>query len=581
MKRSTGNRRDVAVELASEILTGLGSSVALKANGLLLSDPRKLIDMEVNPSEYDDASLFAVDYLAVNLMSKFDSFDIGVDRVAAAMEKFFKAEESCKLAALNLQSLRRGVIKFDSPLHWVFHSARAKIGRALGPFSWDLASRHFSFGPGATIGLPRLKSDGHSKYGILKPSVTEACAEMAVACISRNREWYSYLLSHLGPDPSTWFNYVPGNRVTTVPKSAKTDRVIAIEPQMNMYVQKGIGGLIRRRLLKVGVNLNDQTHNQRLANEGSIDGLLATVDLSSASDTVSLALVEELLPPDWTEAIKLCRSSVGTLPDGSKILYRKVSSMGNGYTFELESLIFWALTESVIDYLRLLDRRIGVYGDDLIMSTEAVPLLREVLEFVGFNFNSSKSFWTGNFRESCGKHYFSGTDVTPFYLRKKVDTDERLIWFANSVRVAAWRLLGSNYGLDRRLEKAWRTALKRLPRGFVSKHLGPLWSNGQMNDSCIGVDFDEATPIPKRGRLATYEGWCYQGLKRVFVSKVKCDLISFIRWVDVVGLREPVKPPMPFEATESVSYVEFPTSRYKLRTVKCVAPQWAGTGPWI
>lgn len=144
-----------------------------------------------------------------------------------------------------------------------------------------------------------------------------------------------------------------GNKVTTVPKNSKTDRVIAIEPLMNMYVQKGIGGAIRHSLRSVGINLNDQTSNQRLAREGSLQGKLATVDLSSASDSVSLLLVEELLPPDWVAAIKLCRSPCGVLPDGSVINYQKVSSMGNGFTFELESLIFWAACSSVCQYLRL------------------------------------------------------------------------------------------------------------------------------------------------------------------------------------------------------------------------------------
>lgn len=578
--KSKGDSCNITVLLAAEVLRGLGSTVSERARVLLTEDPRALLDLEVNPLDYEDASRFAVDYLSVSLMSKFDSFDIGVDRVAAALEKFRSAEESCKQARLNLLSLRRGEISFLSPLHWVFHSARVKIERALGPFSWDLASQYFSFGPGACIGIPRRKSDGHYKYGCLKPSVTEACADLAVACISRNREWKNHL-SQLSPDPASWFTYVAGNRVTTVPKNAKTDRIIAIEPQMNMYVQKGIGGLMRRRLRRVGVDLNDQTSNQRLAREASISGGLATIDLSSASDTVSLALVEELLPVDWVEAIKLCRSPVGDLPSGERIVYRKVSSMGNGFTFELESLIFWALSESVVDFLELSDRRVGVYGDDIVVATEAVTLLQEVLEFAGFKFNGSKSFWKGNFRESCGKHYFSGTDVTPFYIRTGVDTRERLIWLANSIRVMAWRLLGSDYGLDGRLEQSWRRVLSRLPRDFVKRHRGPLWLNGQMSDHCIGVDFDESRPILARkskiSDFSSWDGFLYMGFKRIHAKKTKCDLPSFIRWVDVRGLRESCEVP----PCEGVSFVEYSTSRYKLCTVKCITPQWAGTGPWI
>ena len=43
------------------------------------------------------------------------------------------------------------------------------------------------------------------------------------------------------------------NRLMTVPKNARTDRVIAAEPDWNMFFQLGLGASIRARLQKVGL----------------------------------------------------------------------------------------------------------------------------------------------------------------------------------------------------------------------------------------------------------------------------------------------------------------------------------------
>lgn len=459
--RSYARRR--TLDFAARILSSLDGSISWGSSVLVVSDPMRYLELEVNPRTYQDVDHFRDDYFAVELMSKYDNFDLTIDREAVALEKFFHAEDQCAEAANRLRKLARGQVSITSPLSWILHSSRVKIASLLRSFDWDEAARYFSFGPGASIGTPRNRSSGHHKYGHLSPSVTQACSALAAACISRNREWYNHLCP-LGQDPLEKLSFSRGNRVTTVPKNAKTDRVIAIEPMMNMYVQKGIGGVIRSRLRKIGIDLNDQGVNQALAREGSLTGTLATVDLSSASDCISLRLVEDLLPTDWFSAIEASRSPVGVLPSGEEIFYRKVSSMGNGYTFELESLIFWAITSSVVDFLQLQDRRVGVYGDDIVVHVDAVPLLAETLSFVGFTFNRKKSFWEGHFRESCGKHYFNGIDVTPFYIRKDVDSDERLIWLANTIRQQAWRMLGSSWGCDARLEEAWHDVVKAISR---------------------------------------------------------------------------------------------------------------------
>jgi hypothetical protein len=276
-----------------------------------------------------------------------------------------------------------------------------------------------------------------------------------------------------GSDPLTWVTAVPGSVFTTVPKSFDTDRGIAKETDMDMYVQKGIGDMLRRRLRGVGIDLNDQSRNQALARIGARTGSLATIDLSSASDSVSLSIVEELLPRDWFTALCQCRASWIKLPDKWHRL-QKISSMGNGYTFELESLIFWALSSAVLEAYGIEDKRLGIYGDDIVIHNSAVEPLINLLGYQGFRVNSSKSFWTGPFRESCGKHYFLSQDVTPIYVKEDLSGKNRYYWFLNSIRL--WLAQTGLY--DSRWESTLHYLFKLLlPRRSDRRCVPPHMSN--------------------------------------------------------------------------------------------------------
>jgi hypothetical protein len=262
---------------------------------------------------------------------------------------------------------------------------------------------------------------------------------------------------------------VAGNSIIVVPKSYKTGRTIAKEPDMNIYIQKGIGQEIRRRLYLVGVTLNDQTRNQQAALIGSLDGSLATIDLSMASDTVASSLVDFLLPNDWFWALEQARSPSGTLPSGEVIHYQKFSSMGNGYTFELESLFFWAIAQEVCcRWSNERDHRVCVYGDDIVVPTEFAQRLLGRLFQAGFKPNENKTFFSGPYRESCGKHYYLGHDVTPFYIRKPVRKLDRLFLAHNNLKRWSLRVdLDVTEGLQALRQLApsrWREP--RLPDGF-------------------------------------------------------------------------------------------------------------------
>jgi hypothetical protein len=143
--------------------------------------------------------------------------------------------------------------------------------------------------------------------------------------------------------------------------------------------------------------------------------------------------------------------------------------MGNGYTFELESLIFWAICQQVC-CPNINEREISVcvYGDDLIVPSIHYEALVERLAQAGFTPNMKKSFSSGPYRESCGKHYYLGADITPFYVRRPVQELDRLFLAHNNVY--RW---GERTGVEvsslltevRQLAPAkWRNP--RLPDGF-------------------------------------------------------------------------------------------------------------------
>jgi len=359
--------------------------------------------------------------------SKYDDGKPSPEKEKLTWERFHDAERSC-------QAANRKITRWSGPNidpYWV--CVKARIREVLGLFSWDECAKHFGFGPGASTRLTRAKCFAAYKYSGI-PESTSGNVTLASCAIRMIPIWNQIVLAR-GGSPDRLCQVVDGNDIITVPKNYKTDRTIAKEPCMNMYVQKGIGQVIRSRLNRIGVTLDDQTRNQRAAREGSLTGQLATVDLSMASDTVARELVHWLLPTPWLDALEQCRSQRGVLPSGEIIHYQKFSSMGNGYTFELESLIFWAIAQECCRPFRCdeTETSVCVYGDDVVIPTQFYESFVQRLSEVGFTPNPKKSWFEGPYRESCGKHYYLGTEVTPFYVRRPVKTLDRLFLAHNNV----------------------------------------------------------------------------------------------------------------------------------------------------
>jgi len=416
-------------------------------------------------------------YLIGEVFSKFDDGRRDPRKVATTWERFHEAERLCFET-----NQRLAVTGFKGPFEPAMVLARRIAAKILGKFDWDAAADGFDFGPGASTRLRRRESDAAYKFSG-NPESTIGNAILANAAICHVPVW-KQTLTELGEEGVGYVKIVPGNRIVTVPKNYKTDRTIAIEPCMNMYIQKGIGALMRRRLKAAGCDLDDQTRNQRLARVGSITGTLATIDLSMASDTISRELVSRIIRPDWLEALEQSRSPFGVLPSGKKIFYQKFSSMGNGYTFELESLIFYSLALAWTHLHGEEVTRVSVYGDDIILPSTVAGSFCGLLQFCGFKVNEKKSYWTGPFRESCGKHYYLGHDISPFYIRRPVNNLTELFLLHNNLQRWAWR--AEMDCLDNLLRSIRRLAPARWRR--------PSLPDGYGDGAFIGLP-DEVYPV--------------------------------------------------------------------------------------
>ena len=490
------------LELISGILERIpGTHAAAVSYFIASGEYKRAAELRADPRDFDDPDGFALALLSTSLIRKYPGLPGSSRKRDVAIEKWRACEEQCGLTNERLRQFRIG--ELDTHHHEAFRLARKKIQKLLGTFRWSKVAEFFNFGPGSTTRLPFAKRHLPFKYGIA-PETTFDNLASARAVISLSPVWTLSTGGRVTGGCCPCFSLREHSKVTTVPKDAFIDRVIAIEPDMNMFVQKGFGGFIRQRLKLVGIDLDDQTLNQLLARSGSATGSLATLDLSSASDTVSYELVRELLPPDWFEALLSCRTHESRLPSGEIVSLQKFSAMGNGFTFELESLIFWALCSAVCqNHIGREGLRVSVYGDDLIVKTEDYEAVVQILEFSGFTVNLKKSFASGPYRESCGKHYFHGRDVTPITITKEMTHVSRLLLFCNNIQRWALRR-GQNLYRCSSVREVYQFGVSHLPRHFQKARLPEGYGDGSLLGS-----FDEC--LPKRAR-GGWDGWMVQGV---------------------------------------------------------------------
>lgn len=462
-------------KVALNLMEGLDSARSLTVSCLIrYNEWDQLMKLSCDPHLYLDAERYYKDACATDFLRKLECKIDGIDPEAAAVEKWWQAERKCFETNERLNEI------FDfytlkgygaERITEFFNDMKSHLVWLLGdrpPESFD-----GFFGPGATL------SDGAATCSV--PHKMSSLPTLTTSALYYLVPWTGTKWAAANAARGEGLRFVSGNKFFTVPKTALTRRSCAKEPALNSYYQLGLGRVMRERLKRRGIDLdNGQDVHRRVACEASRTGAYCTIDLSSASDTVCTSLVGNVLPPKWLNHLEDLRSP--TTEIGGKIVWlEKFSSMGNGFTFELETAIFTAIALSVAPWLRP-GVDLFVYGDDIIVPTDVGDDVIWALRFCGFIPNKEKTFLSGPFRESCGGDFFDGVPVRAHFLKELPNEPQEYISLANGIK----RLIknfGANSRVSSRLRRCWFSILDAIPVS-IRRCRGPE----ELGDLCIHDD---------------------------------------------------------------------------------------------
>jgi len=361
-------------------------------------------------------------------------------RNAAAIAGYVQADEECYEWDMSnshlLQELREVALRSVVPM---LSEADWKVSQD------DIVPKH---GPGYTA--DRLL--GNQKYDVgYWPAHLEARFPWSEWAIPNYR--FSGVradgLSPEGDDPErvlTPLSHVVPAKLTLVPKTMSTPRIIVMEPTALQYMQQGLLGVMVESIERSSslIGFTEQGPNRLMARRASLSQDLVTLDLSEASDRVTFSQAASVLGclPNLWEALTATRSRGVTLPDGNSRPVWKFASMGSAVCFPVEAVVFLSAILLAVrrhhrkvdpsfdltwPFVRRLAGRVRVYGDDCIFPVSYHPEVVEVFTQLGWQINLNKTFAKGNFRESCGGDYWCGEDITPVRLRKPIPTTLRQV----------------------------------------------------------------------------------------------------------------------------------------------------------
>ncbi len=436
------------------------------------------VPKDIDVTDYRGATLIQA------LYSKNNDLDLGFNPLKAGVEAAIAAELQCRRVNEYFgQTCPYGGVAMAVSL------ARRKIKWVLGKVP-SLDSLRFRFGPGASTTIKRADACFENKLAAplvcseeMLPVIDEVLREFPLWARSKTPVPHSDV--EQGVEVSSCDIVVDTAKLIFVEKNAKTHRPICVEPLLNGFMQLGIGAYLKDRLrIHAKQDLGDQVRNQSLAQAASVSGKLATIDLSSASDTLAFSVVFDLLPEEWVDLLATFRTGHMNY-GGREYELEKFSSMGNGYTFELESLIFWALSSACTELSGEDRDLVSVYGDDIIVPVKAVDLLMATLTWCGFNLNREKSFWTGKFRESCGADWLDGDAVRPVFKKTRLSPQ----WLAVFHNWAWWR---------------GHSALCTIAKSFIPRDLQLFGPPGYGDGHLLGPW--NTARLPRHERRRGYEG---------------------------------------------------------------------------
>lgn len=330
----------------------------------------------------------------------------------------------------HLSSLESGLLferdRADSQLLDTIQRSADVVSSLLGEFlpsEW-----RFRHGPGAVADLDRSK-DFKYDFPTWQPQLSPVFPYEEFGIANLN------ILDALPSGDLALHVEVPSVHIA-VPKTQTGPRLIAKEPTCNQWAQQCIRDYLYTRvnesIIGMSIDFRNQQASREMALEGSLTGMLSTVDLKSASDRISCWLVQRVFRRNISllHAMRASRTRFmkNELDKKAPSLYklRKFSTQGSALTFPTQSLVFYSIVMGCLCYLhditpksssfKRFARQVRIFGDDLIIPVEVEPLVRYALERVYLKVNQTKTFVEGNFRESCGMDAFEGHDVTPGYV---------------------------------------------------------------------------------------------------------------------------------------------------------------------
>jgi len=448
--------------------------------------------------------------------------------------------------------------------NYLVHRMARYIKLILGDITAEEVYEGAKHSSGSSIGVPYIDTSLEAKCRYPMTGTSSAIYLLNDYCRYDDVFVEALLSNDWGRGSRSAVEIVEGSRATTVDKTSTERRMICVEPTVNMFFQQGLMHVMYSRLRDIGIDLAYlPTLHRTLACYGSITGKLATIDFSSASDTIPLALVEEIFPPNWRWWMLMSRSPVMKIPGVDEpVPLVAYATMGNATTFPVETLVFLALMHAVADEadrsalnqcldvprlrtlndpITMINECMSVFGDDCILPSQYAKCFMYFAETLGFVVNREKSFFTpsAGFRESCGGDYLHGVSVRPFFLKgpsglRKLDLEA---WIYKTWNLALKKYIPyfgpCSYLYDRRLftylvklSREFSIKIKIVPRDFPDDSGLKIFSDlnrwleayPDMRLSQIGYDEHGTYHF-------SYLAWKFKSKKR------RCDALRYAVWL--------------------------------------------------